>query len=272
MFDAVSNANSAGAEGLLVNNPRPGVALVTINRPERMNAIDPQLNAALEQVLQGLGANADIQCIVITGAGDRAFCAGAHIPTMLPHLAETLSEGTDDPQFAGVTHRAPSGKPLIAAINGVALGGGLELALACDIRIASVTARFGLPEISVGILAGAGGCTRLPRSISPALAAEMILTGTPIDADRAFKCGLISQVLPACELLNAALDLAATIASRAPRAVRACTELLRRQSRRDLAPALAEEREVFASVMATQDAREGIEAFTQKRAPRFQDA
>jgi len=272
MFDAVSNAHDAGADGLLVDNPRPGVALVTINRPERMNAIDPQLNSALEQVIQRLGTDADVRCIVITGAGDRAFCAGAHIPTLLPHLAEMLRLGTDDPQFAGVTHRAPSGKPLIAAINGVALGGGLELALACDIRIAASTARLGLPEITVGVLAGAGGCTRLPRSIPPALAAEMILSGSPIDAERALASGLISRILPPGELLKAALDLAETIASRAPRAVRACTELLRRQWRRDLVPALAEEREVFAGVMATQDAREGIEAFAQKRAPRFLDA
>lgn len=270
MFDAVSRTHEAS--GLLVDYPRPGVALLTINRPERMNAIDPQLNSALEHEMQELGANLDIRCIVITGVGDRAFCAGAHIPTMLPHLADMLHKGTDDPQFAGVTHRAPSGKPLIAAINGVALGGGLELALACDIRVASETARFGLPEITVGILAGAGGCTRLPRSIPPALAAEMILTGTPIDAERAFKCGLVSRVLPSSELLNTTLDLAETIASRAPRAVRACTELLRRQWRRELTPALAEERETFASVIATQDAKEGIEAFAQKRAPRFLDA
>jgi enoyl-CoA hydratase/E-phenylitaconyl-CoA hydratase len=272
MTDAVSKAYDPNVDGLLVNNPRPGVALVTINRPGQMNAIDPQLNLALERVIQRLGTDPDIRCMVITGVGDRAFCAGAHIPTLLPHLAESLRKGVDDPQFAGVTHRVPHGKPLVAAINGVALGGGLELALACDIRIASDTARFGLPEITVGVLAGAGGCTRLPRSIPPALAAEMILTGQPIDAARAFQCGLISQILPRDQLLHTALDLAETIAARAPKAVRACTELLRRQWRRELEPALAEEREVFAGVMATQDAKEGIEAFAQKRAPRFLDA
>jgi enoyl-CoA hydratase/E-phenylitaconyl-CoA hydratase len=252
--------------------PAPGVALVTLNRPERHNAIDPATDRAMADTLAALERDDEVRCIVITGAGDRAFCAGAEIPMLLPHLKANIEAGKDDPQFCGVTHRHVTRKPLLAAVNGLALGGGLELALACDLRIASTNARFGLPEINVGVLAGAGGCTRLPRTIPAALAAEMILTGQPIDAQRALQVGLVSRVVEPRELLDIALQLAQTVASRAPRALRACTELLRRPRFAEIQEALAAERALFASVLRTRDADEGILAFTEKRQPRYVDA
>jgi enoyl-CoA hydratase/carnithine racemase len=257
---------------VLVTHPREGVALVTINRPEQYNAIDPATDAAMGVALAQLEQDASVRCIVITGAGDKAFCAGADIPALLPHLAANIAAGRDDPQFCGVTHRHATTKPLIAAINGVAFGGGLELALACDIRLASAGARMGLPEIKVGVIAAAGGVTRLPRALPQALAAEMILSGEPIDAARALQAGLVSRVVPPAQLLEQALALAATIAQRAPLALRACTALLRQPRFDDVQPALERERAAFGELLASDDAREGIRAFTEKRSPIWRGA
>ncbi len=213
-----------------------------------------------------------VRCIVLTGAGDRAFCVGADIPTLLPWIRANVEAGRDDPQLGGMTHRNTTAKPLLAAVNGLALGGGLELALACDLRIASSNARFGLPEIRLGLLAGAGGCTRLPRAIPAALAAEMILTGEPIGAERALQAGLVSRVVTPGQLLDEALGLAESVAARAPGAVRACTALLRRARFRELADALAQERNAFAQLLLSGDGQEGVRAFGEKRDPVWRDA
>ncbi len=255
-----------------VSFPAPGVALVTIARPEKFNAIDTQTDQAMAAALTALDSNPQVRCIVITGAGSKAFCAGADIAQLLPQLKRNILAGQDSPQFCGVTHRPSTHKPLLAAINGVALGGGLELALSCDLRIASSNASFALPEITVGVLAGGGGCTRLPRTISAALAAEMILTGRPINAERALQAGLISQVVAPDALLARALELAQTIAARAPQSVRACTALLRRPRFEELQDALVHERHAFAQVITTRDAQEGIRAFSEKREPVYTDA
>ncbi|WBY03576.1 enoyl-CoA hydratase-related protein [Ramlibacter tataouinensis] len=253
-----------------MTRPVPGVALVTIDRPHKSNAIDPATDRAMGEALAALEQDDDVRCIVLTGAGDKAFCAGADIPELLPHLRRNIAEGRDDPQFCGATHRHETSKPLVAAINGAALGGGLELALACDLRLASSNASFGLPEITVGVLAGGGGCTRLPRTVPAALAAEMILTGQAIDAQRALQAGLVSEVIAFEALLPRALALAQQIATRAPLALRACTELLRRPRFVELQDALAAERAAFARVLLSEDAHEGIRAFAQKRAPVYQ--
>ena len=257
---------------VLVTHPREGVALVTINRPQHYNAIDPATDAAMGQALAQLEQDASVRCIVITGAGDKAFCAGADIPTLLPHLAANIAAGRDDPQFCGVTHRHATTRPLIAAINGVAFGGGLELALACDIRLASDGASMGLPEIKVGVIAAAGGVTRLPYALPQALAAEMILSGEPISAARALQAGLVSRVVPHAQLLDEALALAAAIAQRAPLAVRACTALLRQPRFDGLRPALERERAAFGELLASDDAREGIRSFAEKRNPLWRGA
>ena len=252
--------------------PRPGVALVTLNRPQRHNAIDPATDAAMASWLAELDGIAQIRCIVITGAGDKAFCAGADIPTLLPRLRADVEAGRHDPQICGMTHRNSTAKPMLAAVNGLALGGGLELALACDLRIASSNARFGLPEIRLGLLAAAGGCTRLPRTIPAALPAEMILTGEPIGAERALQAGLVSRVVAPDRLLDEALALAETVAARAPAAVRACTALLRRARFQELAEALEAERNAFAHLLLSEDGREGVRAFVDKREPVWRDA
>jgi enoyl-CoA hydratase/E-phenylitaconyl-CoA hydratase len=256
----------ARMDTVLASQPRPGVGLLTIDRPARLNALDPDTNAAMAQALAAMDADPQVRCIVVTGAGPRAFCTGADIPAMLPWIRDNVEHGRDDPQLGGMTHRNVTGKPLLAAVNGLALGGGLELALACDLRIASDTARFGLPEIRLGVLAGAGGCTRLPRTIPDALAAEMILTGEPIDAVRALQAGLVSQVVPAAQLMDVAMDLAAKVASRAPLSLAACTRLLRRPKFGELQDALAAERAEFANLLRSADAGEGIAAFVEGRA------
>jgi enoyl-CoA hydratase/carnithine racemase len=252
--------------------PRPGVALLTIDRPHRHNAIDPDTNDAMARWLAELDGNAQVRCIVITGAGDRAFCAGADIGALVPRLRADVEAGRHDPQICGMTHRNTTAKPMLAAINGLALGGGLELALACDLRIASWNARFGLPEIHLGLLAAAGGCTRLPRTIPAALAAEMILTGESIVAERALRAGLVSRVVAPDRLLGEALDLAEIVASRAPGAVRACTALLRRARFQELGDALEEERNAFAHLVLSEDGREGVRAFVDKREPVWRDS
>ena len=250
-----------------ISQPRPGVALVTIDLPERMNAIDPATDRAMGEALAALERDAAVRCIVITGAGDKAFCTGADIPELLPHMKANIAAGRDDPQFCGATHRNATSKPLLAAINGLALGGGLELALACDLRVAADHARFGLPEIRLGVLAGGGGCTRLPRTVPAALAAEMILTGETIAAQRALQAGLVSRVVEGPRLLDEALALAHTVAQRAPLALRACTALLRRPRFDELDEALRAERALFAEVLGSEDADEGIQAFARKRPP-----
>ena len=254
-------------ETVILSRPRPGVALLTLNRPQRYNAIDVELDAAMNTLLAQLEQDDAVRCIAVTGAGTQAFCTGADIPTLLPKLRGDIEAGRDDAHLAGVTHRNVTSKPLLAAVNGLALGGGLELALACDLRIASTNARFGLPEIKLGLLAAAGGVTRLPRSIPPALAAEMILTGEPIPAERALQAGLVSRVVAPDALLAQALDLAETVASRAPGALRACTRLLRRARFEDLRGPLAEERAAFATLLQSPDGREGVAAFAEKRSP-----
>ncbi|MFA7438270.1 enoyl-CoA hydratase/isomerase family protein [Castellaniella sp.] len=259
------------AATVLISYPVQGVGVLTLSRVHKHNAIDPATSDRMAECLNTLERDDQVRCIVLTGAGDKAFCAGADIIELLPHLRSSMAAGTYDPQFCGVTHRSVTSKPLLAAINGVALGGGLELALACDLRIASSNARFGLPEITVGVLAGGGGCTRLPRTIPSALAAEMILTGRSIDAERALQAGLISEITTPETLLERALDMAQTIAARAPRAVRACTRLLRHPRYTALAEDLALETREFAAVLQTRDADEGIRAFAEKRVPVYGD-
>lgn len=253
-----------------LDRPAPGVGLLTISRPHKLNAIDPQTDAAMAQALRQLDQDPQVRCIVITGEGDRAFCAGADIPHMLPHLKSQIAVDRDDPQFCGITHSPSTSKPVLAAINGVAFGGGLEIALACDMRIASSNARFALPEVKVGVLAGGGGCTRLARGIPAALAAQMILTGEPIDAERALQAGLVSEVLAPQELMERALELAAQVARRAPLSIKACTALLRRLQYQEVQDALREERQAFARVLQSRDAVEGIQAFAERREPIYE--
>ena len=242
------------------------VAHITINRPERMNAVDDETSRELYEAFYDFRWNNDLRVAILTGAGDRSFSAGADLVAR--------AKGEKRPyfgpiSFGGITKDNPIYKPIIAAINGHCLAGGLELALACDIRIAAPHARFGLTEVKWGIIPGGGGTQRLPRAIPNALANEMILTAEPIDADRALRAGLISQIHPLDQLREAANSLALVIARRGPLAVQAAKEAILRGQDMPLSDALAFEEHLSRHIYRTQDASEGPKAFAEKREPIF---
>jgi enoyl-CoA hydratase len=246
---------------------RDRVAILTLERPEALNVLSSQMLADLEARLDELEGDAGTGAIVLTGAGERAFSAGADVTGMRdagPLDAAALSARGH--RLADRLEASPV--PVIAAINGFCLGGGCELALACDVRVASSAARIGLPEVTLGIIPGWGGTQRLTRLVGPGLASEMILSGRPVPADVALRHGLVTRVLEPAELLDDALALAAEIAARPPLAVAAAKRLIARAAG-DLGPGLAHERDAFALTFATADKAEGVAAFLDKREPRF---
>ncbi|MEW5425031.1 enoyl-CoA hydratase/isomerase family protein [Amorphus sp. 3PC139-8] len=244
------------------------VAWVIIDRPARRNAIDIETHEALRALWPRLEADASVRVIVLTGAGEQAFCAGADIGSFLPWLAERIAAGEDPGDFCGLTHRALS-KPVIAGINGAAVGGGLELALAADLRIAADHAVFGLPEVGLGAIAGAGGVVRLSRMIPHAIAADMILTGRSIDARRALEVGLISEIVPGPQLREAVGRVAARVAANSPTALRLSARVMRETAGLPLDTALAAERTAFRESTASEDYSIGLRSFAEKRRPEF---
>ena len=245
-----------------------GVGLITINRQDKLNCIDVATDEALRDAWAWAEETDAIRCIVLPGAGDRAFCTGADIAEYLPELRRRAQTNTDDGTFGGLTGNWPTRKPIIAAINGLAMGGGLELALACDIRIACVAARFALPEVRWGVIAGGGGVTRLPRVIAQSMATEMLLTGNAIDADAALRLGLVNAVFADREsLMQGVLEIAARIVANAPLAVEQTLDLIRRAPSVPQSEGLALERAAFRGIVGTEDATEGMRAFVQKRSP-----
>ena len=247
------------------------VARITINRPEAMNAIDRAHNVALEEAWRRMNEDPQIRVGVLTGAGTRAFCAGADLKELIPSHHREVRAGIRAPwAMGGMTLESHFGKPMIAAVNGHALAGGLELALACDIRMCAPHATFGLAETKWALIPGAGGTQRLPRTVPLGWAMEMILSGEPIDAETALRIGLVNRVLPHDQLLDAAMRLAATIASRGPLAVAAARRAILEGLTLGFAAGLANERDIFIEIMKTDDALEGATAFAEKREPRFQ--
>ncbi len=248
---------------------RDGIARITINRPEVLNALDPATYAELTEAFQQIEGDPDILVGIITGAGDKAFTAGADLKLMHTGNAD-LSQWTpwrqDRWDFGATTS-----KPLIAAINGYALAGGLELALVCDIRIASPNAVFGTPEVKWNLLDGFGAY-QLPRIISLSHAMEMLLTGEFIDAATAERIGLISRVVPADGLQAEADRLAAAIAANGPMAVRMTKELVRSGLSASPAEHFRLMHEYYSRVDATADQAEGLNAFAEKRQPRYRDS
>ena len=245
-----------------------GVAVLTIDRQEKLNALDPQVVEEIGQALLELEIEGP-RAIIVTGAGERAFVAGADISAM--HAMDAM----DAKRFSEIGHAAMalldrSPIPTIAAVNGFALGGGAEVALACDIRVASENALFGFPEVSLGILPGMGGTQRLPRLIGPAVAKELIFTGRRIDAGEAQRIGLVNRVVAQGEALNAAKELAAEISANGPIAVRHAKTAANRSLDVDLISGLEYEADQFALLFATADAKEGMGAFIEKRKPRFE--
>lgn len=254
-------------DNLLVER-EDGVAVLTLQRPQRLNALDAHTLDELRAALLDLQQDGTVRCLIITGAGAKAFIAGADINEL---ASDTPDVGRDralrGQQTFDLIERL--GKPVIAAVNGFALGGGCELAMACTIRIAADTARFGQPEINIGLIPGFAGTQRLPRLIGTARAMEMILTGTPINAEEARAVGLVNRVVPAAELMTAARAMAAELASKPPLAVRYAMEAVHRGVDMSFNEACQLEAALFGLVMATEDKREGTAAFLEKRKPEF---
>ncbi|MGQ9696049.1 MAG: enoyl-CoA hydratase-related protein [Thermodesulfobacteriota bacterium] len=250
------------------------IAMITINRPEAMNAIDPETSEELGKAWLDFRDDPNLWVAILTGAGDKAFSAGADLKKMIPFLA-TLSpferkEREDKfPGFGGITRNLNIWKPMIAAINGFCLAGGLEMALACDLRVAAEHATFGLVEVSRGIIPGAGGTQRLPRMIPVAKALEMILMAKRIDAQEALRLGLVNKVVPAPEVMPTAMQMAEAILENAPLAVRAAKEAIIRGLSLPLDEGLRLESTLQSYLLRTEDAIEGPKAFAEKRKPQY---
>ena len=241
-----------------------GVALVTIDRPEALNALTFAIVADIAAALERLDADPACRVTVLTGVGERAFAAGADIKELAIQTPTSLT--VDDP-FAAWDRIKRIRKPVIAAVRGVALGGGCELAMACDMIVAAEDARFGQPEIKLGVMPGAGGTQRLTRAIGKARAMELILTGRTIDAREADAAGLLTRVVPTGLTLESALELASTIASMPPVAVLSAKAAVLRADEVALSAGLELERRDFFMLFASEDQREGMAAFSEKRAP-----
>ena len=244
-------------------------ALITLNRPEKLNALDSLTHKELQEAFTGLDADRSVRTIIVTGSG-KAFVSGADI-------AEMRSLSPDEARrFSRLGHQTMdliqnTGKPVIAAVNGYALGGGAELALACDIIYASEDAVFGMPETILGIIPGWAGTQRLPRLVGKAITKELIFSGAFINAQRAYEIGLVNRVLPAAELLPQVLKLAESIAEKGPTAIRLAKRVIDRGLETRLAEGCAMETEAFVQCCETSDREAGMKAFLEKRKPVFED-
>jgi enoyl-CoA hydratase len=244
------------------------VAVVTIDRPEARNALDLPTLTELRDRLRELAGDPDARVVVLTGAGERAFAAGADIKYMSRLGVEEAKEwGALGHEAGRLLETMP--KPTIAAINGFALGGGCELALACDLRYAATTAKLGQPEINLGIVPGWGGTQRLARATTLGFAKELILTGRTVDADEAERRGLVSAVFQPGELMTRAIETARLLAAKSPVALAAAKTAANRALGGDHAENLRREADDFGELFASEDAREGLTAFAEKREPRF---
>jgi len=255
-------------QNLLVEGAGP-VAVVTINRPQVLNALDDTTLRELTDAFIALMKDAAVRCVILTGAGEKAFVAGADIAAMAGFGADegrALSELGH--RLGAVMEGARA--PIIAAVNGFALGGGLEFALACDFALASSNARMGLPEVGLGVIPGFGGTQRLARRIGPGRARELVYTGNVIGAEEALRLGLVNAVTEPAGLMPAARALAEKIASRAPLAVAAAKRALREGADLPLGQALALEAQLFGALFATADQKEGMRAFLEKRPAKFE--
>ena len=245
-----------------------GIATITLNRQEALNAFNKEVIEEILQALEDIKADENIRVVILTGAGEKAFSAGADIKAMkgmnalkareLSLMGEKLCNALENLE-----------KPVIAAINGYALGGGLEVAMACDIRIASENARMGQTEINIGLIPGWGGTQRLPRLIGKTKAKELIFTGKIIDAKTAEQLGIVNMVVPSDKLKEAVHQFALELASKAPVALKVAKSLINKGSEISLDAAIALEREGFGVVASTEDLQEGVSAFIEKRKPTF---
>lgn len=241
------------------------VALITLNRPEALNALNGQMVSELNHALDALHADAGIGCIVLTGSA-KAFAAGADIKEM---AERTYPQIYLDDLFVEADRVANRRKPIIAAVSGFALGGGCELAMMCDFILAADTARFGQPEIKLGVLPGMGGTQRLTRAVGKAKAMELCLTGRLMGAEEAERAGLVARIVPQAELLEEALKVAASIAEKSLPVAMMVKESVERAFEVSLSEGIRFERRVFHAAFATEDQKEGMAAFVAKREPQF---
>ncbi|MFQ5999772.1 MAG: enoyl-CoA hydratase/isomerase family protein [Candidatus Bathyarchaeia archaeon] len=245
-----------------------GIATITINRPKALNALNEETIQEILSTLDDAEKDKNIRVVVITGAGDRAFSAGADINMMKAGGAlEARRTSQLGQRMANRVEELE--KPVIAAINGYALGGGLELAMACDLRIASENARLGQPEINIGLIPGWGGTQRLPRFVGKGKAKEMIFTGKMIDAKTAEQLGLVNRVVPPEQLKSAVKQLAEELLNKPPIAIKLAKELINNSTETNLRTGIAHESEAFGIVGSTEDFKEGTAAFLEKRKPKF---
>ncbi|HEY0353424.1 MAG TPA: enoyl-CoA hydratase [Enterovirga sp.] len=249
----------------IITETRGRVGLVTLNRPQALNALNSTLVRELNAALEALDADRGIGCIVITGS-ERAFAAGADIKEM---SSLTYPDTYLDDFITSWDRVAARRKPIIAAVAGFALGGGCELAMMCDIILAADTAKFGQPEIKLGVIPGAGGTQRLTRAVGKAKAMDLCLTGRMMDAAEAERAGLVARIVPAASLLEEAMKAAETIASMSLPSVMTAKESVNRAYETTLTEGLRFERRVFHALFATEDQKEGMAAFVDKRAPAF---
>lgn len=254
-------------DNLLVQR-ESGVAVLTVHRPQRLNALDASTLDELRQAVLDFQQDESIRCVIMTGAGDKAFVAGADIN----EFARDTPDGARQRALRGqhvFDLIEQLGKPVIAAVNGFALGGGCELAMACTLRIAADTARFGQPEINLGLIPGFAGTQRLVRLVGKTRAMELILTGNPISASDALAIGLVNRVLPAADLMKEARALAAELAAKPPIALRYAIEAINSGLEMPFAEACRLEAALVGMVATTEDMREGTKAFLEKRKPEF---
>jgi enoyl-CoA hydratase len=260
----VTEAGSGGARAVRVEVDE-GIGLVTLDRRAALNALSFGLLTELADTLEALDADPAVRCIVLAG-GDRAFAAGADIKELAGQSPESLAMGHGFDAWGRIDR---IGIPIVAAVRGFALGGGCELAMACDIVIAGDDAVFGQPEIRIGVMPGAGGTQRLTRAVGKSRAMELVLTGRQIGAQEAAALGIVSRVVPAEATVREAMVVARAIADGPPLAVRAAKRAVQASAELPLTAGLAREREAFFDLFATEDQAEGMSAFTEKRAPRW---
>ncbi len=247
-----------------------GIAIITINRPKALNALNIDTLAEIEQCFQELSTDSSIQSVILTGAGEKAFVAGADISSMqnfdplmarkFGHMGHAILQKIE--QFP---------RPVIAAINGFALGGGCELSLACDIRVASVNAKFGQPEVNLGVIPGFGGTQRLPRIVGKGRALELLFTGDIIDATEAYRIGLVNKVVEQDQLMEVCKQMAGKMNSKGPLAITLCKDAVNSGMDMDIKRACQHEVELFGHCFASSEQKEGMSAFIEKRPPKFKE-
>ncbi|UCC61198.1 MAG: enoyl-CoA hydratase [Dehalococcoidia bacterium] len=257
----------------IILEKQDGIARITFNRPDVLNAFSPKMSDELKEAVKGIAADKEVRVVVVTGAGDRAFMSGADIDKTILAWVEMTKKGgrvmDDHKVYFSPTMLEELPQPVIAAVNGFAMGMGCEIALGCDIRIAADTAQFGQPEIRLGIMCGGGGSVRLTRLVGQGKALEMCLTGDPIDAQEAYRIGLVNQVVPAAELENAVTAMIKRLRYKGAIALDSTKKSIYATMEMGVKEAIQNEGKLFSDIFKTEDAEEGAKAFLEKRRPEF---